>query len=117
MTSNSSAVFFTERHLRDGLCQGAIAPTNDNPTQNLVTPKFFNARIGEVSREFLGLRHLGAVVWQNKLQLHDALRTGDQDEKKAAPKSIVTPKDPPKVNIPNCELCAVWRALIPAILR
>ena len=80
-----------------------------------MTPKFFiNARIGEVSREFLGLRHLGAVVWQNKLQLHDALRTGDQDEKKAAPKSIVTPKDPPKVNIPNCELCAVWRALVPA---
>ena len=80
-----------------------------------MTPKFFNARIGDVSREFLGLRHLGAVVWRKQLELHDALRIGDQTEKKVAPKAIVTPKVNTLIN--NCELCAVWRALIPAIAR
>ena len=52
-------------YLRDGLCSGAIASTNDKTTHSLVTPMFFKARFCNVSREFLRLHHLGAVVWDD----------------------------------------------------
>ena len=56
-----------------------------------MTPKFFNAHIGDVSREFPGLRHFGLL---SHLEVDD---------------------DVPKVNMPRHVLSAVLTALIPAI--
>ena len=86
LSSSSSGLSHRMRHLRDGLCSGAIASTNDKTTHSLVTPMFFKARFCNVSREFLRLHHLGAVVWDDpSLKFHDVLKRR-KIEKKVIPK-------------------------------